>query len=61
MLGDGITNIITPTSGVLMAVLAIGGVKWTQWIKFAFPLMLMWVVVGMIAVGYALLTDYGPF
>lgn len=61
MLGDGITNIITPTSGVLMAVLAIGGVKWTQWVKFAFPLMLMWIVVGMIAVGYATLTGYGPF
>lgn len=61
MLGDGITNIITPTSGVLMAVLAIGGVKWTQWIRFAFPLMLMWFAVGVIAVGYAILTGYGPF
>lgn len=61
MLGDGITNIITPTSGVLMAVLAVGGVKWTQWVKFAFPLMLMWVLVGMIAVGYAIFTGYGPF
>lgn len=61
MLGDGITNIITPTSGVLMAVLAVGGVKWTQWIKFVFPLMLMWVVVGAIAVCYAIFTGYGPF
>lgn len=61
MLGDGITNIITPTSGVLMAVLAVGGVKWTQWIRFVFPLMILWVVVGLIAVGYATLTGYGPF
>ena len=61
MLGDGFTNIITPTSGVLMAVLAVGGVKWTKWIRFAFPLLLMWIVVGVIAIGYATLTGYGPF
>lgn len=61
MLGDGFTNIITPTSGVLMAVLAVGGVKWTEWVKFAFPLLLMWIAVGIIAVGYAILSSYGPF
>lgn len=60
-LGDGFTNIIAPTSGVLMAVLAIGGVKWTQWIRFAIPLLLMWVVVGVIAIIYAVMTGYGPF
>ncbi|PID23224.1 hypothetical protein CSV61_01890 [Sporosarcina sp. P3] len=60
-LGDGFTNIIAPTSGVLMAVLAIGGVKWTQWIRFAIPLLLMWIVVGVIAITYAVLTGYGPF
>ncbi|MDS9472556.1 YfcC family protein [Sporosarcina pasteurii] len=61
MLGDGITNIITPTSGVLMAVLAVGGVKWTQWVRFAFPIMLMWVIVGIISITYAIYTGYGPF
>lgn len=61
MLGDGFTNIITPTSGVLMAVLAVGGVKWTKWIRFAFPLLLIWIVIGVIAIGYATLTGYGPF
>lgn len=61
MLGDGFTNIITPTSGVLMAVLAVGGVSWTKWIRFAFPLLLLWIVVGMIAIGYATITGYGPF
>lgn len=61
MLGDGFTNIIAPTSGVLMAVLAIGKVKWTNWVKFVFPLLMLWSVVGLIAVGYAILTNYGPF
>ncbi|MBP1970778.1 putative ion transporter superfamily protein YfcC [Virgibacillus natechei] len=60
-LGDGFTNIITPTSGVLMAVLAVGGVQWTKWARFVLPLALMWVAVGAIAVGFATLTGYGPF
>lgn len=61
MLGDGFTNIIAPTSGVLMAVLAVGGVPWKKWIRFAFPLLLMWIVVGIVVIGYAVLTGYGPF
>lgn len=60
-LGDGITNVITPASGVLMAVLAIGGVSWTKWVKFVFPLVLMWTVVGAIFLTFAVLFDYGPF
>lgn len=60
-LGDGFTNIIPPTSGVLMAVLAVGGVQWTKWARFVLPLLLMWIVVGIIAVGFATLTGYGPF
>lgn len=61
MLGDGITNIVAPTSGVLMAVLAVGGVKWTQWIKFVWPVLVAWFVIGLLAVSYALMVNYGPF
>lgn len=46
MLGDGFTNIITPTSGVLMAVLAVGGINWIKWVRFAFPLLIMWMIVA---------------
>lgn len=60
-LGDGFSNIITPTSGVLMAVLAIGKVQWVKWLKFVFPLFMIWMIIGIIAVGFAVLTDYGPF
>ncbi len=61
MLGDGFTNIITPTSGVLMAVLAVGGIKWTQWVRFVFPLLLIWMVVGSIFIFIATAIQYGPF
>ena len=60
-LGDGITNIITPTSGVLMAVLAVGGVSWTRWFRFIYPLVLIWVGVGAVFMLLAVMIDYGPF
>ncbi|WP_026703131.1 YfcC family protein [Salibacterium aidingense] len=60
-LGDGITNIITPTSGVLMAVLAVGGVSWIRWIRFVFPLVCLWSLVAIVFVVAAVLIDYGPF
>lgn len=59
-LGDGFTNIITPTSGVLMAVLAVGRVPWTRWVKFVFPLLMIWIVIGMIAIWIATVINYGP-
>ena len=60
-LGDGITNIITPASGVLMAVLAVGGVPWSKWIRFVYPLVLLWTAVGAIFLAIAVWMDYGPF
>lgn len=60
-LGDGITNVITPASGVLMAVLAIGGVSWTKWVRFVFPLVLIWTGIGAVSIVIAVLMDYGPF
>ena len=47
-MGDGFTNIITPLSGVLMANLAIAGIPFTRWFKFALPLCLIWYVLGFI-------------
>lgn len=60
-LGDGITNVITPASGVLMAVLAIGGVSWLKWVKFVFPLVIIWTVIGSISLALAVMFNYGPF
>lgn len=59
-LGGGITNIITPFSGVLMSALAIGGIPWTKWLRFAFPLVLWWSLVGIIFLIIAVLINYGP-
>lgn len=46
-LGDGIGNILYPTSGYFMATLAIAGVPWQKWIKFFFPLFCVWILISL--------------
>lgn len=59
-LGDGVTNMITPISGVLMAVLAVGGVPYTKWIKYIMPLVGIWTLIGLFYVVLAVFINYGP-
>lgn len=46
-LGDGIGNILYPTSGYFMATLALAGVPWQRWVKFFFPLFCVWVLISL--------------
>jgi len=48
-LGDGLSNILFPTSGYFMATLAMAGVPYQKWLRFLLPLMGIWIVVGSIA------------
>jgi len=59
--GDGFTNSIIPTSGALMGVLSIAKIPYEKWVKFLWPLMLIWVAVGAIFLLVANATSYGPF
>lgn len=45
-IGDGLTNLITPTSGVLIAVLGVAHVPYIKWLKFAWKFILAMVVIG---------------
>jgi uncharacterized ion transporter superfamily protein YfcC len=49
-LGDGITNIITPTSGVLMGSLALAGISWIKWARWVLPLILIQTAIGAVAI-----------
>lgn len=53
--GDAFTNVITPTSGELMAALAICHVPYKKWFKFLAPLWGIWAVIAcvflLVAVG----------
>lgn len=59
--GDGITNSIVPTSGVLLANLSIAKIKYEEWVKFVGPLMLLWTLLGCIFMVIAVAMNYGPF
>ncbi|OHR63641.1 hypothetical protein HMPREF3291_16400 [Bacillus sp. HMSC76G11] len=58
--GDGFTNSIFPTSGPLMASLAVAGVPWIKWAKWMLPLFFIWVVIAMIMLTIATLLNWGP-
>ncbi len=48
--GAGLCDLLTPTNGALMAILAAGGVRYERWVKFAFPLYLLLVALGAMAI-----------
>lgn len=45
--GDGLSNILYPTSGYFMAALALGGVRWERWVRFYLPLFALWSATAM--------------
>ncbi len=47
-LGDGLFNMIIPTSGVTMGVLAIGKIPFNKWFRWLLPLMIGFLVLGML-------------
>lgn len=57
-LGDGLSNILYPTSGYFMATLALAGVSWDRWIRFFLPLFGIWVAIAAAFLIYAQLTGW---
>ena len=45
-MGDGFTNMIIPTSAVLMGALALAGVPWQKWARWVLPLQIGLFVLG---------------
>lgn len=60
-LGDGISNMIFPTSGVLLAGLAVAGISFTKWVKWVFPYLLIQFALAIIFLIIAQSIQYGPF
>lgn len=46
--GDGFTNMITPTSGVLIAVLGMARIPYDKWFKWIWKFMLMLILLGFL-------------
>ncbi|WP_053954801.1 YfcC family protein [Inediibacterium massiliense] len=60
-LGDGISNIFTPTSGYFMAGLALAKISWDKWAKWILPLILLEYLLGGILITIAHMINFGPF
>jgi uncharacterized ion transporter superfamily protein YfcC len=52
--GAGLCEMITPTNGALMAILASAGVRFEAWMKFALPLYLALAALAIVALAAAL-------
>ena len=51
--GDGISNLIIPTSGVTMGILEIAKIPYNKWLKWILPLMIMLYITAMILLAIA--------
>lgn len=46
--GDGFTNMITPTSGVLVAALAMARIPYSKWVNWIWKMVLVLLVLGLL-------------
>lgn len=46
--GDGFTNMITPCSGVLMAVLSVARIPYERWFRFIWKFILFLIIIGFL-------------
>src|SRR5947207_2165470 len=49
--GGGLCELLTPTDGALMAILAAAGLRYEDWLRFALPLYLVLLGLGALAIG----------
>lgn len=54
-LADGFTNLLYPTSGIMIIAIGLIGVSYTKWLKFSWPLF---VIEGMISVAVMMLAVF---
>ena len=46
--GDGFTNMITPTSGVLIGVLGVAKIPYDKWVRWVWPLIAIMLILGFL-------------
>ncbi len=58
--GDGLTNLVVPTSGGTLAMLAIARVPYDCWVRFFFPLLLKAFLLSWGVLAFAVAIGWGP-
>ncbi len=56
--GAVLADLMVPTNGALMAVLALGNISYNKWFKFALKPTLLMLLIGAISIVVAVLTGY---
>jgi len=51
--GDGFTNTVIPTSGILMAMLGLAKIPFERWLRFMFPLFLLLMALSAVFIAIA--------
>lgn len=46
--GDGFTNMITPTSGVLIGVLGVARIPFNKWVRWVLPFLIILIITGFL-------------
>lgn len=60
-IGDGVTNLVNPALGGLIAMLSLCRAPFDRWLRFIFPIFLIILALSFIAVWVSVAVDYGPF
>ena len=56
--GDGLTNLINPTLGGLIAMLSMSRVPIDRWIRFIFPVLILLIIIAFLALIVAVAINY---
>ncbi len=57
-LGDGMTNLIIPTSAAMMGAIGVAGLSWTQWLRIIWRFELLLIALAAAFVALAVFTGY---
>lgn len=58
LMGNGLSNMVVPTSSALLIFLATAEVGWSKWAKFVWPLMLIFSVVMILLLSFSVYIGY---
>ena len=56
--GDGFSNSVIPTSGILMAMLALAKIPYGKWLRFMLPLFVLLMTLSAVFLVIAVLIGY---
>jgi len=58
ILGDGLSNLIIPTNGVLMAMLGLAKISFEKWFKLVLPLFIISMILALVFIATAITIGY---